>query len=261
MRARGFTLVEMLVALTLGSLIVAALYGVDRQYRRFSLWQKGVTEAHDAYRVALSILSPELREAVPADGDLALPSPDSLIVRTPVGFAIVCASRVNPPSIALAWSTGRMPETSADSLLLYTGSGWTSLSATKEPGRGRGALECPYPGHTTPDDTYRLPPGTADTVPVGAPVRVYLREIFHAVMDGDELWLARTDATGTQLLAGPMTAGGIRFRLLDADGAATGRMADVRAIELRLIFPTIPDATGSDAGRDTLTTLFQGRNG
>ncbi len=261
MRRHGFTLVEMLVAIVLGSLIVGALYGVDVQYRRYSVWQNTATEAHDAYRVAQSILSAELREAVPSDGDVELPGEDSLLVRTPVGFAVVCAVKASPAGISLAWSIGRMPATSTDSILLYTQTRWKALTVEREVRPGQGGLDCPYPGRTTPDHTYRLASGQADSVPAGAPVRAFVHQVFHGVMDGGELWLARTDATGTQLLAGPMAPGGIRFRFLDAAGAPTAVLSNVKAVELRLIFPTMPRSSGPGAALDTLTTLFQGRNG
>jgi prepilin-type N-terminal cleavage/methylation domain-containing protein len=259
-RARaGFTLVELLLVAVLGSLVIGALYQAHVQQTRFSVWENQVVRDHDAFRVAESVLAGDLREVVAAAGDVEQHTPDSLSVRAPVGFGLVCSVRANPASIGVTRSQGRMWSDPADSLLVYTSGGWRTVEPTGEQTSIPASLYCPF-GTPLPDHLYRLDRGAADSVPVGAPVRVFRRRTYHVGTNRGEPWLARTDADGTQMLVGPIAAGGLRFRLLDEKGLQTSVLADVTGIETQLVLPLTPITAGSSATADTLLVAFQGRN-
>lgn len=258
-RAAGFTLVELLLVAVLGSLVVGALYQAHLQQRRFSAWEAQVVQDHDAFRVATSILGGDLREAVAAEGDVDLHAPDSLSVRAPVGFALVCSVRASPASVGVTRSLGHMWVDASDTLLVYTTAGWRVVEPTDEAGSIPSSLDCPF-GTPRPDHLYSLEPGAADAVPVGAPVRVFRRNTYHVGTHGGEAWLARTDPDGTQMLVGPIVPGGLRFRLLDDRGLGTTVLAEARGVELQLVLPLTPIGGGSRATADTLLVTFQGRN-
>ncbi len=255
----GFTLVELLVVAVLGSLVVTALYEAHIQQQRFSSWESRVVQDHDAFRVAGSILAGDLRETVASEGDVVLHATDSLSVRAPVGFALVCSVRANPASIGVTRSQGRMWTDAADSLLVYTTGRWRVLEPTDEPTSIPSGMDCPF-GEPRPDHLYRLERGTADSIPVGAPVRVFRRHTYHVGSHRGDRWLARTDADGTEMLVGPIAENGLRFRMLDQRGLETATPADVTGVELQLVLPLAPLSAGSRATADTLVVAFQERN-
>lgn len=255
----GFTLVEVLIVAVMGALLVGVFHRMHVQQRRFALWESQVVLDHDAFRVASSIFGSDLREVVAPEGDVTLHSPDSLSVRAPVGFAITCSVQGNPATIGLSQAQGGMWTGAGDSLLVYTTAGWRPMVPTGETKNSSRVLQCPF-GTTEPDHLYTLEKGAADSIPVGAPVRVFRRHTYHVGVNQGERWLARTDVDGTQMLVGPTTADGVRFRLLDSTGAATAVMADVVAVEVRLILPLTPVSKTFTATADTLTLVFQGRN-
>lgn len=245
----GFTIVELTVVVVLAGLLAVGLHQVHQNHRELVAWQSQLTATHDIFRVANSLLSADLREAVPANGDLLLPEADSLIVRAPVGLAFVCATRTNPALIALDHVQGRPPDSVGDSILLYARSGWgaTRVEGVDRPGQ-RG-MECAL-GATTPEAQIRLPSGRADDVPVGAPVRMFRRHTYHVVRNSNESWLARTTADGTEPLVGPLGPGGIRFSILDGNGTETTELDAATGLEFRMILWT-------STTPDTVTTLLQ----
>lgn len=255
----GFTLVELLLVAVMGALLVVVLHRMHVQQRRFAHWEDRVVQDHDAFRVASSILGSDLREVVAPEGDVTLHTADSLSVRAPLGFALTCSVRENPAAIGLTQAQGRMWTGEGDSLLVYTTAGWRALAPTGELKSAPKVLQCPF-GEATPDHLYTLAKGAADSIPVGAPIRVFRRHTYHVGMNRGTQWLARTDVDGSQMLVGPTTGDGVRFRLVDRSGAATAKLADVVAVELRLILPLVPLSKESSSTADTLTLLFQGRN-
>ena len=118
-------------------------------------------------------------------------------------------------------------------------------------------LDC---GGRRPELAYSLPRGNADSIPVGAPVRTFRRHTYHLGGNGGALWLARTDAAGTEMLVGPLLGQGLRFRLMDAAGLPTDRPDEATGLEVRLIFPLTAVLAGGSASADTITLVLQGRN-
>ncbi len=259
MRTRqGFTLAEILVVTVILSLVMMGLNGLYVRQSRFGLWGQRVTASHDAFRVANAVLAAELREARPGDGDVVLASADSIVLRSPVGFAVVCGLRTSPAVLGLNRTMGRMPA-SGDSLLVHADTGWVMMAPTATETPGARSVTCAH-GGTLPTVQYRFPNRAVDAVSVGAPIRVFQRHAYHALSDVTGLWLGRTDPDGTEKLVGPLAPGGIRFRFLDADGAATADPVRAVAVELRLIMPLVASTRPGAASLDTLTAAFGGRN-
>lgn len=224
----GFTLVEVLVALAIAGLVAAGLHRLLLQHRRFYSHVEATALNHDVLRVAWAVLTADLREADPGAGDVALLAPDSLRVRSPVAFGIACATHPATDRVALleargSWGPG------ADSVLVHGTSGWraTRVVAREPPGP---PLACPYGSGT--EAVLELAGGTADIRP-GDPLRAFRSRVYHVTAQDGARWLARSDQGGTEILAGPLSAsGGLRFRLLDAAGAATADPAGAERVEL-----------------------------
>ncbi len=256
---RGFTIVELTVAVTLIGLVAVGLHQAYLQQRLFVSWQADGVRAHDAYRVAGSMISADLREAAPAQGDLSLPKADSLLLRAPIGLAFVCDRITSTAVLGLYEVAGAMPQSTADSMLVYATTGWRAAGfvATQTPGSG--ALVCDV-GPATPSAQIRLSPGAADNVPIGAPVRAFRRHGYHLVTNEGAPWLARTTAAGTEPLVGPLMPGGLRFRLLNASGGVETSLPLVGGVEMRMILPRRVDMRTSAIRADTVVTLLHLRN-
>jgi len=258
MRERyGFTVVEMLVVLVVGTILALALHQAYVQHSRFLGWQERVVGANDAFRVAGALLSADLREAVPRSGDLTLSASDRLVVRAPTGLAFVCATLSSPPSLGLTRVLGRLPEQTGDSIMVYATTGWRVSAVVARDTPGQNGLSC---GGRAPEAQLRLPSGGTTSVPVGAPVRVFRRHTYHTVTNAGAPWLARTDAAGTEPLVGPLGPSGLRFRLLSETGAQTAVDSLVAGVELRLVLPSRAIPGTPVVPGDTATTVFQVRN-
>jgi prepilin-type N-terminal cleavage/methylation domain-containing protein len=109
----GFTLAELLVALTLLAVLVTVLFGALTAHVRLArLLAQRVLEA-DAIRTAATVLGGELRRAGP--GDLRAVSHDSIALRAFRGIGIVCGQR--PDAAVVHFRGDRAPEPAKDSLL------------------------------------------------------------------------------------------------------------------------------------------------
>ena len=86
---RGFSLMELLLAVTLGGLVAGALFGLLRGQERLARAQAEAVTAAEVLRVAATTLGGELRLLSPAE-DLALATPESVAVRAFRAFGVVC---------------------------------------------------------------------------------------------------------------------------------------------------------------------------
>lgn len=253
----GFSLVELSVVVAVAGILVVALQQVYMQHRRFADWQQRLVGAHDSYRVTSALLAADLREAVPSLGDLTLVAADRISVRSPVGFGLVCAVQTANARIGINRLVGRMPQVTGDSILVYATTGWRVAAVVAIETPGTGSMSC---GGRVPDAQFRVATGGAADVPVGGPIRAFRRHAYHLTTNGGQPWLARTDAAGTEPLVGPVAGGGLRFRLLDEDGAETANLSLVAGVEFRVILPSrvIPGAATVPA--DTALSVMQVRN-
>jgi prepilin-type N-terminal cleavage/methylation domain-containing protein len=95
LRARaGFTLAEMLVALTISTLIGAALTGVFLSQSRLIDQQEKLGAARGVARSPITLLMSELR-MVDAHGGVLAASPDSVTLRVPYAMGVVCGPNTN----------------------------------------------------------------------------------------------------------------------------------------------------------------------
>ena len=141
-RRRGFTVAEMLVVLALAGVVASAVYAFLAQHRRFYASVEAGALNHDALRVVWAVLGPDLREADPSTGDVVLLAPDSLRIRSPVGFGIVCDTRPANDRVALIEARGRL-EPGADSVLVHGSGGWrVARILARDPGGP--VPSCPY---------------------------------------------------------------------------------------------------------------------
>jgi prepilin-type N-terminal cleavage/methylation domain-containing protein len=252
---RGFTLVELLIFIVIASLIAAGLFEVVRfQQRAYRHHQESVAR-HDALRLASAVLVGDIAEASGREGDFAAMADDSIALRSPTGFGIICAHDPSDRRIALTDVSGIVGVSAGDSLLVYHPDGWLVKAIQDVNPQSASSLTCPYGGGQAPDMTLRLA-GSVSDVPVGAPIRAFRRHSYHLEPRGDTWWLARDEGSFAWALAGPLEAdSGLAFTYLDSIGQVTTDPTRVALVNLAIVA-----ATATSDKRDTLTVSVRPRN-
>ena len=260
--ARGFTLVELLVALPLAALVVAsaALLLVQqlRQVRGAEATGRGVRELRHARLVLETDLAP-LRSA-----DLRFVSDTLLEFQAQLGVGIVCEySASGTAVVAASDSLGTWMSTARAGDRF---NGWTwpdSIGATPvavtamlggEPVRAPSGPCGPLPGLQRWRLDIEGPPPSARLA--GTPFRLQRLTRYSHYRSGSQWWLGRRshDLSGwdvVQPVVGPLlsgTAEGMRIHMLDARGddvasvdSARGLRVELRAPRSRGAWPSIGD--------------------
>lgn len=245
---RAFTLVEMLVALTLLAIVGAAIYRVLVNNQRFFQSQTQRMNLQQNLRTAATVFASELHELDATDGDIAAMSATSITFRAMRTLGFVC----NPPVLGAGlsgltmtvrnWpSYGRAFNPATDSLLIfYEGDGTTRKDDNWEPA----VLVSLTPNISCPDNT----PGQRLTmnlqnfaapmvnqpgmITAGSPVRAFEVVTYRAYQWTDGNWyVVLQTASGTQPAIGPITSStGLTFTYYDATGAVTAVRTSVASI-------------------------------
>jgi hypothetical protein len=245
----------------MGALVVLSLQQTIFSQQRFLRQSRSLMERHDALRTVAAVLSHDLREAIISEGDLTVVSSDSLMVRSPVGFAVACEVDSSRDRLALTALSGRIDMTTGDSLLVYHPSGWI-VTAVRRVNPGGPAMTCPYAGGTAPDVVVRVWTSVLG-VPAGAPVRAFHPFMYHLEAADGAQWLARSDVSGTELLTGPLASDGTGFvvELLDSLGQVTAIPADGARVRITAVADADEARRGTDpVRRDTITVTVGARN-
>ena len=252
---RGFTLAEVLVVIVLGSVIAGALYQVLVYQNRFYAHERAAAVRHDALRTARAVLATDLMEASGSEGDFGSLTPDSVSLRSPVGFGVVCAIDSINGVLSLIDVSGRLEASAGDSLLIFHRSGWLVLAASQA-GTGIGITNCTY-GNGYSVERAVVVSGSIGGVPIGAPVRAFHRYTYSRQQNGSTWWLARTDGSGTQVLAGPFSSdsSGLQFVYRDENGQPTTNAARIAWLDLMMV-AQVP----AFDRRDTLIASIRPRN-
>jgi prepilin-type N-terminal cleavage/methylation domain-containing protein len=255
---RGFTMVELLVTLTLISVLGAVLAQLMMNQQRFyhrTVEQSGVRRE---LRAAMSILPAEIRSLSSSGGDLTALTPTSIQFRGLIGASIVCAKPggnvVDLPPTDLAHNvlTTWYTEPVAGDTMYAFDEGllrgaeddiWvplpiSSVAATTVP--------CPGAPYTDPvadagKQRYRITLSNAvpDSVKVGAGVRFYRHMRYQLSQSTSNKWyLSRSELAGgawttPAYMSGPYespTGGGISFRYFDSTGVEITSVASANSV-------------------------------
>jgi prepilin-type N-terminal cleavage/methylation domain-containing protein len=273
---RGFTIIELLVALVLLGLVSTAIYRVLVNNQRLYMAQTQRIDLSQNIRAANTILSAEFRELDAFDGDIAAMTASSLDLRAMRWLSFVCVAPVldgnpagrqmiirgNAVGTPMFFGSRYINET-RDSLLIYLdGSQVTRLDDYYVPARlaaTPGNQQCPavgaipaQPGTRVLFDGNFLPgsniPGA---ITVGAPVRGFERVRYALYQpSGDTSWYIGFQPAGQtmQPLIGPVLANGLTFQYFNAAGAVTAIRTQVARIDVTVRARTqAPVRTGGQA--------------
>ncbi len=267
---RGFTLVELLVALVLLGLVSAGIYRVLVNNQRIYQAQTQRIDLQQNIRAGVTLLPAELRELDASDGDLIAMAATSITLRASRQLAIICSV----PLVGVAVG-GLAPVTmtiradpfygvrdfniATDSIFVYYEG---NQGTTADDGWLRGDIRA-IPNLNCDDGT----PGrqlvttllfgvnqvaATGRIQRGSPVRGYENVTYSVYQSpSDDRWYLGYQSTSggnvRQPLIGPLLgANGVSFDYFDVNGAATAVPAEVAQIRITLRAQTAqPVRTGA----------------
>jgi prepilin-type N-terminal cleavage/methylation domain-containing protein len=276
---RGFTLVELLIALVLMGIVAASIYQLLVSNQRIYRQQTQRVELNDNIRSAIGILPGELRElnaTDPLGSDIVEMSDSAITYKVTRNLYFVCQNVGNAAELyvdtARIGLRGLDPNT--DSLVIFADS--VSTKRTDDRWihanliRVESGNNCPGGG---PSFKLTFFPAVlvSDSVLAGAPVRgfevVEARKYRDANGDlwlGSRRWNKSTGWSTIQPLVGPLEGTGLGFAYFDATGATTTDRAQVARISITVIGRTAEPVRLSAGGIgylvDTLVTQVALRN-
>jgi hypothetical protein len=256
LRRCGITLVELLIALSLGGLVLAVAVGSTLRQQRGVRWVEGLTGAELQLRPTLRLVADELEPLDAAAGDLAAGqvSDTAIELRAVIATSLTCDSSA---AVTLVPETAASPPlggvarslAAGDSVWLYRDSlGWRGHAVTSV---SRTTTGCGVPTSAQGTAVSLALDAPAD-VPAGTPVRVTRWERWVVYRAGDGRWYLGVrdwSPSASRFLAVQPVAGPFVRRA--PDGRRTGfRYFDAAEVEL------YPDGTNERAiARVRITTL------
>ena len=285
---RGFTLVELLVALVLLGIVSAGIYRVLVNNQRIYQAQTQRVDMQQNIRAATTILPAELRELDAADGDLIAMGATSVTLRAPRQLGIVCGvPLIGGPAAGVAAVTMliRTPvygtrdfNLNSDQVLVYyegnqgviNDDGWVRGPIVQDLGNAN------CPGDNLP--ARRLVASlifgvnqfaVTGMIPNGAPVRGFEVVTYSVYQAGDGRWYLGYQGSqpgeSRQPLIGPLRdANGVRFEYFTTTGAvaaAPNQVAQVRITLWAQTAQTVQQQSGPRAYvTDSIVTTVSLRN-
>lgn len=248
MNERGFTLVELVVAVVISGFLAGVVFQLVRGQERFVSVQSSREEVQQNGRAALELISAELRGANAEGIDSA--AAGYIRFHAPRIWGLVCGTTGAANTLAVVFPGADLSAFKgtnvADSLAVRDSTStlaqrWRFAPVTDAtPSGGAGAAQCPG---LTPD-AGRVQVRTLTGVPAAIPVQVGERAYLFDVVAYDVgssnvpgSWLRRTDAGTAQPLAGPLgsDASGAVFRLRYFNAAGAEILQPIDAAARRTI--------------------------
>lgn len=273
----GFTLVELIVALVIFSIVSTAIYQLLVNNQRLYRAQAAKVDLAQNVRAAVSILPEELRELDaddPAGSDILGMTSNALTYKEMQNLYVVCKAPVSGSAnivVARGSFYGVTQLSMSDSVLVYAENDsttrfdneWLHASILSV----SGGSNCPATGlGGTPSYTLTLgnvTPTQIGGVQAGAPVRGFqaAQVLLYPDASGD-YWLGGrryAPATGwstTQPIVGPLTSTGLQFTYYDGSGATTTIPTSVARIAITVTGKSDP-VTGGPTGYLTQNLVAQ----
>ena len=279
---RGFTLVELIIALVLMTLVGTVIFQLLNGTQRVSTAQSERMMLQSSLRTGALVVPAELREIATSAGgqtDLVHIDTDSVTYRAARGIGFTCAVTATQIKIlnttVLPFSALRAIAPGRDSLLLFvdrnpdsrTDDVWVRLPVSSVAASTCGSQTAI--AVTLPSFINSLPDSQLSSVRVGGPVRTEeVMRLKSYTADGQE-WVGAASISGgdaVQPILGPIAPGGFALSYFTGDGTVTTVPANVRVIGITVIGLTERAvAQGGNTGanailQDTLVTRVLLRN-
>ena len=248
---RGFTLVELLIAMVLLGVVTASLYRVLINNQRVYTAQTQRIDLQQNIRAAATILPADLREADATDGDISAATATSITFRAMRWMGFLCnppapqGGLVQTPVLTMTLTSKRAygirGAAIGDSILIrYEGDPSTTKDDSWVPGKitAMATVNCPglptypdnSPGNQLVVSAWMPTTATAPALPTpnlpgamdpGAPLRGYETVTYQLYQPaGDTSWyVGLQNSAGTQPLIGPVLSNGLTLAYFDSTGA------------------------------------------
>lgn len=275
---RGFTLVELLIAMVLLSIIGAVMTRLLINMQRSSRAQSQKVMLQSNLRAGMALLPSELREL--SAQDLLVTQADRIEYRAMRTTSVACAITLTQVVLRRSLTFGYRPiETNGrDRLFVFldarktTGNDdtWRELRVTANipggcpDGDPADVLTVTHVDGVTPAFTVA---GLLDSVYAGAPVRSFEQMEMRLFESAGRWWLGARSVSGgaaIEPVLGPLAADGLLFTYRDRNGAETATVANMRTIDIALRGQTdgrIWNGNNTMAiDEDALTTRIRLRN-
>jgi len=245
MRRRGYTLVELVIALVILGLVATVLSRIFITQQRLTVSQVEQASMQANVRTGTVILTNELRElATNAAGatDIRAISATGLTYRAMRSLALACQASRDTVWVRASPLFGARPIiANRDSMMLFVEGNpstssddrWTRIRITSVD-LASNCSGTPAIALATRIDTIANP---LSAIVLDAPVRTYEIMQLGPVLAGGHNWLgARSVSAGESLtpVAGPITLAGLTFTYLDSLGNTTATRSQVRSIRITL---------------------------
>ena len=248
---RGFTLVELIVALVLFGLVATSIYQLLVNNQRLYMQQSERVNVNQSARAAVSILPLSIRELSATDvsgSDVMVAASSGFRYRSLKNAYFTCQDGAGTSVIVDggSWFGIRAVDVTTDSLLVFAENDpatrrddqWLHANVTA----ASAGTACPSSA-TSLTLTVALASGSILGVLQGAPVRSYQLEQVRTYQDGSgDWWLgAQTISKGTgaastiQAIVGPLTSTGLTLTYYDTLGAVTTDRALIARIGIRVV--------------------------
>ena len=252
---RGFTMIELLVALVLLGLVSTALYRVLVNNQRLYMAQTQRIDLSQNIRAATTILPAEFRELSASEGDITALSATSLSIRAMRWLGFICTPPVlggvlgGVSMVIRGGATGqpmffgsRDIDHNKDSLLIYYDGNQSSRTddfwAVGKPIATPNGQNC-ADGQNGQRLVFNInllgQPNVAGAITLGAPVRGFERVTYSLYQpSGDTSWYIGFQPQGStmQPLIGPVLNNGLAFQYFDSTGAVTANRLRVARIDI-----------------------------
>lgn len=256
---RGFTLIELMIALVLLGVVSAAIYKVLVNNQRVYLAQTQQIDLQQNIRAAASILPAEFRQIDAGDSDITAMGPDSIRTRVIRQLAFLCLTPPLGGGVGQITLTLRQTPiygtrtafTVNDSLLVYyegdptdrSDDGWLRGQVKTSTTLANGCVAPPASNAfvITMDPTWIAGSqfNFAGAITNGSPVLGFDKVVYRAYQASDNNWylgIRNPAGTGTiQPLVGPLIgSNGVTFGYFDAQGNVTADPTRVARIDITL---------------------------
>ena len=273
MTRRGFTFVEILVAMTLMGIISVSIYKLLNNNQRLYREQAARIDLNQNVRSAVAILPSELKEldATDAGGsDIVAMGPASLTYNSMRNTYFLCtapnAAGLQVTLSAAPWFGTQALDVGEHLFMLYaendptrrSDDAWLRVNSTV---RANGTA-CPGGAASITLTLTGVTAAQLGGVTLGAPIKGYkVVQVLHYVDAGSQYWIGQTSQNKTNLvwsglepLVGPVTSTGLRFTYYDANGNVTGVAGSVARIAISITGQTPEKVRGTGGAMQYATT-------
>jgi prepilin-type N-terminal cleavage/methylation domain-containing protein len=243
---RGFTLVEVLLALLIMGTVTGAIYKLLNTNQRLAVAQAEQVTLQSNVRTGSLIVPSELRElntvtgGAPAQVDVTVADADGVTYRAARGLGLLCAvPAAGQFKIASSsWTGIRPPDLTRDDLYLFVDGNidededdtWLQMDITNV------AFSATACGAGAPGWTLTVAGAIPGGVVVNTPVRLFEVMRLQLTSVGGQWWLgARSISGGDAALTpvlGPLTANGFALQYFDSTGAVTADRSAIKSIRI-----------------------------